>query len=147
MNILVVTRDRVTYLILREFLEEKGDQVFDSKTLTAKEIEKMVKSENIELLLIDLFLKEEEHNYEEDSTFTSVKFANNILKTDKNIKVAFMTNEVNLNNSIFHNKFKDIDQNWLLIHKSDISFLKDRDCFYNQILQLAPSATPNIKYA
>ena len=146
MNILVVTRDRVTLFILKEFLEEKGDNVFDIKTLTAKEIEKLVKTENIELLLIDLFLKEEEHKYPKDSDFTSVKFVNKVLKTDDDIKVAFMTNELNINNSIFHNKFKDIDQNWLLIHKSDINFIKDRDCFYNQLLLLTPSI-PNIKYA
>jgi len=131
-NILLIVRDRSTFFTIKEFLEGKGHKVldvgisplyFEEDTVAAIviKVNQLAQTEKIDLILIDLFLKREEYELNENQELASIKLANDVLKSFVNFKFAFMTCQNMTNNVDFKNNCKNVKPEFLLIHRPSIN--------------------------
>lgn len=144
MKIVSLIRKRSYFLALRHFLKKLGIEVLGSCcpnpdkhtreeiiSTTVETINLLLKSKGVKLILVDLFLIDEETNFEQP--LISVEIINELSKENENLKVAFMTDSLIMSNVFY--SLDGVNPDWNFVRKPQVgengTFSKVQDCFYD----------------
>lgn len=144
MKVISLIRKRSYVLALKHFLGKLGIEVLGSCcpdpdkhtreqviSTTVETINLLLRSKEVKLILVDLFLIDKETNFEQP--LISIEIINELLKENENLKVAFMADS-----KIRHNVFYDLEgvnPDWNFVRKPAVGkngiFSAVEDCFYD----------------